>query len=111
MTTMPTRTRVRYVEVTLVVFGVYSVLLGLFMFVAPGTFFDTLGSFGARNDHYIFDNATFEFPLGLMMLAAARWPSWRGPPPAFSPPPRGVPALRARIAPPHGPGGSAALLG
>ena len=54
------------------------------MFVAPGTFFDTLGNFGARNDHYIFDNATFEFPLGLMMLAAVRWPSWRVPALAFA---------------------------
>ena len=69
MTTAPSRTKARYIEVTLIVFGAYSVLLGLFMFVAPGTFFDTLGSFGARNDHYIFDNATFEFPLGLTLLA------------------------------------------
>jgi hypothetical protein len=43
MTTTPMRTRARYVEVILIVFGVYSVLLGVFMFVAPGTFFDTLG--------------------------------------------------------------------
>ena len=42
MTTTPTRTRTRYVEVILIVFGVYSVILGLFMFIAPGTFFDTL---------------------------------------------------------------------
>src|SRR5882757_2166674 len=79
MTTTPTRTRARYVEVTLIAFGVYSVLVGLFMFVSPGTFFETLGNFGARNDHYIVDNASFEFPLGLMMLAAVRWSSWRVP--------------------------------
>ena len=65
MPTTPTRTRARYVEVTLIVFGLYSVLIGLFMFVAPGTFFDTLGNFGARNDHYIFDNATFERSLSV----------------------------------------------
>jgi predicted anti-sigma-YlaC factor YlaD len=84
MTTTPIRTRGRYVEVTLFVFGLYSVLLGLFMIVVPGTFFDTVGNFGARNDHYIFDNASFELPLGLMMLAAARWPSWRVPALAFA---------------------------
>jgi hypothetical protein len=83
MTTTPMRTRARYIEVILIVFGLYSVVLGLFMFIAPGTFFDTLGSFGARNDHYIFDNASFELPLGLMMLAAVRWPSWRVPALAF----------------------------
>ncbi|NKZ13181.1 hypothetical protein HGA11_19580 [Mycolicibacterium septicum DSM 44393] len=78
-----TRTR-RYLEVVLAVFGVYSVLLGLFMLLAPGTFFDTLGAFGVRNDHYILDNASFELPLGLMMLAALKWPRWRVPTLAFA---------------------------
>ena len=62
MATTPMLTSARYVGVILIVFGVYSVVLGLFMVIAPGTFFDTLGSFGIRNDHYIFDNASFEFP-------------------------------------------------
>jgi hypothetical protein len=84
MTTTPTRTRGRYVEAILIVLGIYSVLLGLFMLVAPGTFFDTLGNFGSRNDHYIFDNASFELPLGLLMLAAVRWPAWRIPALAFA---------------------------
>src|SRR5258705_6682091 len=110
MTATPARTRVRYIEVTLIVFGVYSVLLGLFMFVTPGTFFDTLGNFGARNDHYIFDNATFEFPLGLMMLAAARWPSWRGPALAFAPPHCRLHAVSHINDPPHRPGGSIGWL-
>jgi hypothetical protein len=101
---MPTRARVGYVEVTLVVFGVYSVLVGLFMLVAPGTFFDTLGNFGARNDHYIFDNASFEFPLGLMMLAAVKWPSWRVPTLAFAALHWGLHALSHIVDPHHGAG-------
>jgi hypothetical protein len=104
MTTTPTRTRSRYVEATLIVFGVYSVLVGLFMFVAPGMFFDTLGEFGARNDHYIFDNATFEFPLGLMMLAAVRWTSWRVPALAFGTLHWGLHALSHILDPHHGAG-------
>jgi hypothetical protein len=76
--------RTRYVDVILIVFGIYSVVLGMFMVVAPGVFFDTLGAFGTRNDHYIFDNASFEFPLGLLLLAALRWPSWRVPALAFA---------------------------
>jgi hypothetical protein len=84
MTTTSMRTRTRYVEVILIVFGVFSVVLGLFMLVAPGPFFDTLGNFGMRNDHYIFDNASFEFPLGVMTLAAVRLPSWRVPALAFA---------------------------
>lgn len=74
----------RYPEVVLAVFGVYSVTLGLFMLLAPGTFYDTLGAFGVRNDHYILDNASFELPLGLMMLAALKWPRWRVPALAFA---------------------------
>ncbi|OMC30271.1 hypothetical protein A5740_16800 [Mycobacterium sp. GA-1841] len=78
-----TQTR-RYPEVVLAVFGIYSVALGLFMLVAPGVFFESLGAFGTRNDHYIFDNASFELPLGLMMLAALKWRRWRAPALAFA---------------------------
>lgn len=84
MTTSPARTTVGFVEVTLVVFGLYSLAIGLFMMFAPGAFFDTLGTFGIRNDHYIFDNATFEVPQGLMLLAAVRWRTWRVPALAFA---------------------------
>ncbi|HSS24228.1 MAG TPA: hypothetical protein VLL82_07460 [Mycobacterium sp.] len=76
-------TRSRYVDVILIVFGIYSVALGLFMMVAPEVFFDTLGAFGSRNNHYIFDNASFELPLGLLLLAALRWSAWRVPALAF----------------------------
>ncbi|MEE6167416.1 MULTISPECIES: hypothetical protein [unclassified Mycolicibacterium] len=84
MVSTATRTRSRYAEVVLAVFGTYSVLLGLFMLAAPGAFFDTLGAFGVRNDHYIFDNASFELPLGLLMLGALRWPRWQVPTLAFA---------------------------
>ena len=69
---------------TLIVFGVYALGIGLFMLFFPGTFFETLGTFGARNDHYIFDNATFEIPQGLLLLAAVRRVSWRVPALAFA---------------------------
>jgi hypothetical protein len=84
MTTTPPRTRAGFVEVTLIVFGLYGLGLGLFMVLAPGAFFDTLGTFGIRNDHYIFDNATFELPQGLLLLAAVRRMSWRVPALAFA---------------------------
>jgi predicted anti-sigma-YlaC factor YlaD len=98
------RTRARYVEVALIVLGVYSVLIGLFMIVAPGTFYDTLGNFGVRNDHYIFDVAAFELPLGLMLLAAVRWPSWRVPALAFATLHWGLHALSHIVDPHHGAG-------
>lgn len=84
MSTTPTRTRAGFVEVTLVVFGLYALGIGLFMLFFPGAFFGTLGTFGVRNDHYIFDNATFEIPQGLLLLAAVRRVSWRVPALAFA---------------------------
>ena len=84
MTTTPTRRRAGFVEVALIVFGLYALTVGLFMMFAPGAFFDTLGTFGVRNDHYILDNATFEVPQGLLLLAAVRRLSWRVPALAFA---------------------------
>jgi hypothetical protein len=84
MTTTPARSRVGFVEVTLIVFGLYALAVGLFMLFWPGAFFDTLGTFGVRNDHYLFDNASFEIPQGLLLLAAVRWASWRVPALAFA---------------------------
>jgi peptidoglycan/LPS O-acetylase OafA/YrhL len=84
MITGSTRRRSRFVSVVLTAFGAYSVLLGLFMMLAPAAFFDTVGAFGTRNDHYIFDNASFELPLGLLLLAALRWSNWRIPALAFA---------------------------
>jgi hypothetical protein len=84
MSMTPTRTRAGFVELALIVFGVYALGLGLFMLFFPGAFFDTIGTFGARNDHYIFDSATFEIPQGLMLLVAVRRVSWRVPALAFA---------------------------
>jgi hypothetical protein len=84
MTTTSARTRAGLVEVTLVVFGLYALAIGVFMLLWPDTFFDTLGTFGVRNNHYIFDNATFEIPQGLLLLAAVRRMTWRVPALAFA---------------------------
>jgi len=75
--------RADVVGIGLLAFGVYQIGLGLFMVVAPGTFFDELAAFGTRNDHYIQDLATFELPLGVLFLVAALRPSWRIPALAF----------------------------
>ena len=63
----------------LVVFGVTQMALGLFMAIAPGTFFDVVGPFGTRNDHYVRDLSTFYIALGLAGLMAVRRPAWRVP--------------------------------
>src|SRR3954452_5413601 len=102
--------RSRYVEVILIAFGVYSVALGAFMMVSPGVFFDTLGAFGTRNDHYIFDNASFELPLGLLLLATLRWPVCRVPALAFAAAHWGLHALSHIIDTGHRTGTSVGLF-
>jgi len=104
MSTTPTRTRPGLVELSLVVFGVYALGIGLFMMFFPGAFFDTLGTFGVRNDHYIFDNATFEIPQGLLLLAAVRWVSWRVPALAFATLHWALHAISHIVDPHHGAG-------
>ena len=71
------RPKMTVVVAVLTVYGIYSTVLGLVMIFAPGLFFGTVGGFGTRNGHYIFDVAAFELPLGLLYLAAIRWPGWR----------------------------------
>ena len=67
------------VALGLVVFGVYNLALGLFMIVAPGPFYELIGPFGPRNDHYTRDNATFALALGIAALVAVRMERWRVP--------------------------------
>ncbi|QUR69344.1 hypothetical protein [Mycobacterium spongiae] len=102
--------RSRYVDAILIVYGVYSVALGTFMLVSPGVFFDTLGAFGPRNNHYIFDNASFELPLGLLFLAALRWPTWRVPALAFATAHWALHALSHIVDTHHGAGTGVGLL-
>ena len=64
------------VGVGVLAFGIYHLALGLYMVVAPGSFFDQVGPFGVRNDHYIADVATFELAFGAGLVAAQRLRSW-----------------------------------
>jgi hypothetical protein len=81
---MQAQSKTIVVVAVLLVYGIYSTALGLVMIFAPGFFFDTVGGFGIRNGHYIFDVAAFELPLGLLYLAAIKWTSWRVPALAFA---------------------------
>lgn len=67
------------VGIGVLAFGIYHLALGVFMLVAPGTFFEEVGPFGARNDHYIADVATFELAFGAGLVAAQRLRAWRAP--------------------------------
>ncbi len=69
----------RTVRIPIGALAAYHLLLGLLMVVAPGTFFDQVGPFGARNDHYIRDVSTFYLAFGVGLALAVRRPAWRAP--------------------------------
>lgn len=68
----------------LVGFGIYHLAIGVFMAIDPGAFFELIGPFGERNDHYVRDVASFQIPLGVALLAAVRQRAWRAPVLAFA---------------------------
>jgi hypothetical protein len=63
----------------LLVAAVYHLLLGAFMFFAPGAFYDSLGKFPPENHHYIKDVSTFYIALGVVFFVSVRRRSWRTP--------------------------------
>jgi len=63
----------------LMVAAVYHLLLGAFMFFAPGAFYDSLGKFPPKNTHYIKDVSTFYIALGVLFYISVRRRSWRTP--------------------------------
>ena len=69
----------RVLTVGIAVFAAYHLLLAVFMAVAPQAFYEAIGPFGGRNDHYIRDVATYNAAIGLALLIAVRRPSWRVP--------------------------------
>ena len=68
----------------LMVAAVYHLLLGGFMALFPGEFYDSFGKFPPRNDHYIKDVSTFYIALGIVFFVSVRRRSWRTPVLAFA---------------------------
>jgi hypothetical protein len=63
----------------LALFGSVQLLLGLLLWITPGFFFDEIGPYGVRNDHYMGDLATWYLALGAATLIAVRDTRWRVP--------------------------------
>jgi hypothetical protein len=63
----------------LAVFAVLQLLTGALLWLAPGFFYEEVGPFGPRNDHYMGDLATWYLALGALVLVAVRRREWRGP--------------------------------
>jgi hypothetical protein len=63
----------------LVAFAAYNLALAIVMAAAPHAFYTAVGPFGARNDHYVRDVATYSAALGVGFAIAIRRDSWRVP--------------------------------
>jgi hypothetical protein len=71
-------------RILLIAFVVTQLVTGLLLWIAPGFFYDEIGPYGPRNDHYMADLATFYLALGCVGLIALRRVSWRVPVLAFA---------------------------
>ena len=67
------------VGVGVIALAVYHLAIAAMMIFVPHAFFTSVGPFGAQNDHYLRDTATFNLAFGVALLIAYRRPSWRTP--------------------------------
>ena len=63
----------------LIGFGAGQLVLGLLLWLTPGFFYDEIGPYPPRNDHYMADVATFYLALGAVALASVSRERWRVP--------------------------------
>ena len=63
----------------LVAFAAVQIAIGLLLWLTPGFFFEQIGPYGPRNDHYMGDTATWYLASGAALLVSARHVRWRVP--------------------------------
>jgi uncharacterized membrane protein len=61
------------VRITLVVGGLAMLVPGVWAFLAPVGFADTIATFDPYNRHYLHDLGAFQIGVGVAALAALRW--------------------------------------
>jgi hypothetical protein len=61
----------------LLAFALGQLVLGLLLWLTPGFFHESIGLYGARNDHYMADVTTWYLALGAVALGGLRRESWR----------------------------------
>ena len=63
----------------LIAFAAGQLVIGALLWIAPDLFYDEIGPYPPKNEHYMADVATFYLALGAVALAAVWRPSWRVP--------------------------------
>jgi hypothetical protein len=67
------------VRIGILTFAAVNLALAFGLAFAPHAFFTDVGPYGAQNNHYMRDLATFYAALGIALLVADRVASWRVP--------------------------------
>lgn len=55
------------------VFGVFTLLLGLWALIDASSFYDNIGEFPPYNNHFVHDVGAFQIGIGAALLAALAW--------------------------------------
>jgi hypothetical protein len=66
-------------RMTIGALGVFHVLQGLYMLLAPASFYARIGTYGVENTHYVGDVGSFVIAYGIVLLLAVGRVSWRTP--------------------------------
>jgi hypothetical protein len=69
----------RALQAVLAVIAAYHVAMGALALLAPGTFFEEIGDYGAENLHYVGDVGSFFLAFGVAVGVAVVRPGWRAP--------------------------------
>ncbi len=65
------------VPAVLLLSGVTQLVVGVWTFVAPGSFYDVVATYPPENTHFLKDIGAWNAALGLAAVHAARTPAWR----------------------------------
>ena len=79
MSTTAVPLHVRAVPAGVAALAAYELAFGLWMLLAPRSFYDTVGPFGPYNSHYVLDTATWQLAFGVALAVAVRRAAWRAP--------------------------------
>jgi hypothetical protein len=66
-------------RIAIAVVAAVNLAIGLFAAIAPGSFYEEIGTYGAENGHYVGDVAAFYLAAGVGLVVAVSRPSWRVP--------------------------------
>jgi hypothetical protein len=69
----------RGLRIVFIVLAGFHVALGAYMLIDPGGFFDRIGQYAIRNDHYVGDLGAVYVGYGAALALAIARPRWRAP--------------------------------